>query len=264
MAHTHTCTAATHTRCIREPFPCRRGNGKFCKCKSAGLKIQHINVHHMWHSGTMEDILTEQEGGGVKRGGPQSWGFSSNGEGDTRAHTQTHTRLPRDDTPERLVFFFKLYLELSPQTPPWSRAGSCARRGASSPLRRRDTSPGSACPPAAAPGPIAGLQEGGERESGLIVQLIHTHSPCRPEHPDCFRSAVGKTSTSLCQKTSRLFASKQGEAPLLCLFALFLRLWWLFCPKYLMREYFSPRLPFGPASHSSLALSLSEMIPCSP
>ncbi len=106
MAHTHThthartsihptCTAAhTHTRthntcCICDPFLRWTGNGNFCKCKSAGLKIQRINVHHMWHSGRMEDILTA--GGGVGREERGSPGVSPTTERET--HTPTHTHV---------------------------------------------------------------------------------------------------------------------------------------------------------------------------
>lgn len=89
-SHPPTC-ARTHIRntcCICDPFLCWTGNGNFCKSKSAGLKIQRINVHHMWHSGRMEDILTaggEEELGGEE----QSWGFSNSRERET--HTHTHT-----------------------------------------------------------------------------------------------------------------------------------------------------------------------------
>lgn len=87
-----------------------------------------------------------------QRGVLQSWGFSNTREGDTHKHTQL---LPNSS-------FF--YLEPFPQTPPWSRAGSCVLPEASSPLRRRDTSPDSACLPVAALGLISGLWEGGKRE----------------------------------------------------------------------------------------------------
>lgn len=143
----------THTHCICDPFLCWTGNGNFCKCKSAGLKIQRINVHHMWHSGRMEDILTA---GGEE--GQSSPGVSPTTERGRHTHTYTHSC---SDSPNLLL----LYLEPFPRTPPWSRAGSCVRRGASSPPRGRDTSPGSAYPRAAAPGPISELWEGEEKPS---------------------------------------------------------------------------------------------------
>lgn len=125
-----------------------------------------------------------------RRGEERSWeGRSSPGVSPTAEkgrHTLTHTRahihtlLHWDETAQNLL---RLYLEPFPRTPPWSRAGSCVHRGASSPLRGRDTSPGSAYPPAAALGLISELWEG-KNKPGLIAQLIHTHSPCRPEHPD--------------------------------------------------------------------------------
>lgn len=105
------------------------------------------------------------------------WGFYNSGEGNTDEYT---TSSP-------------FYLEPSPQTPLWSHVGSCVLPAASSVPQRRDTSPYSACPPEAAPGLISGLRE---RE-----QLIHTHSPCRPDHPDrlnhdldSFHAAPAKTS----------------------------------------------------------------------
>lgn len=101
MAHTHTCTANhTHTHTHHGEHKAafaihssaRTGNGNFCKCKSAGLKIQRINVHHMWHSGSEEDILTERVGSG----GFESWeegcspGVSPAEEkGETRTHTHS-------------------------------------------------------------------------------------------------------------------------------------------------------------------------------
>lgn len=98
-SHPPTC-ARTHIRntcCICDPFLCWTGNGNFCKSKSAGLKIQRINVHHMWHSGRMEDILTA--GGGEELGGEeQSWGFSNSRERETHTHTHTHTLLHWDET----------------------------------------------------------------------------------------------------------------------------------------------------------------------
>lgn len=183
-SHPPTC-ARTHIRntcCICDPFLCWTGNGNFCKSKSAGLKIQRINVHHMWHSGRMEDILTA--GGGEELGGEeQSWGFSNSRERETHTHGHTYTHCCTEMKQRKLPNLLRLYLEPFPRTPPWSRAGSCVHRGASSPLRGRDTSPGSAYPPAAALGLISELWEG-KNKPGLIAQLIHTHSPCRPEHPD--------------------------------------------------------------------------------
>ena len=68
-------TAQTATFCVCASFLACAGNGKFWKCKSVGLKIQRINVLHMWHSGRERDILTAEEGG---REGASSWseGFS--------------------------------------------------------------------------------------------------------------------------------------------------------------------------------------------
>lgn len=47
---------------IWAPFLGSTGNGKFWKCKSVGLKIQRINVLHMWRSGMRSDILTAEKG----------------------------------------------------------------------------------------------------------------------------------------------------------------------------------------------------------
>lgn len=45
-------TSAQHRSKYARPSPCWTGNGNFFKCKSTGLKIQQINVCHMWrHSG---------------------------------------------------------------------------------------------------------------------------------------------------------------------------------------------------------------------
>jgi len=52
-----------HTLSVWAPFLGSTGNGKFWKCKSVGLKIQRINVLHMWHSGIGSDILTGKKGG---------------------------------------------------------------------------------------------------------------------------------------------------------------------------------------------------------
>lgn len=55
-------TVETATFCVCASFQACAGNGNFWKCKSVGLKIQHINVLHMWLAGREKHILTTEKG----------------------------------------------------------------------------------------------------------------------------------------------------------------------------------------------------------
>lgn len=55
-------TVETATFCVCASFQACAGNGNFWKCKSVGLKIQHINALHMWLSGKGKHILTAGKG----------------------------------------------------------------------------------------------------------------------------------------------------------------------------------------------------------
>lgn len=134
-----------HTR----PSLCWTGNGNFFKCKSTGLKIQ-INVCHMWYSG---------------RAG--FWKAKRAVQRRTRTAAQTSPPLPwAFSTNTTLESCWKLCPSRSIFTPPRAEHDSrfCFSTNGSS---------------------WADLWAvGGRRKMSLIGKLMHTHSPCRPEHPD--------------------------------------------------------------------------------
>lgn len=116
-----------------------------------------------------------------QRGALQSWGFSNPREGDTHKHTQL---LPNSS------FFFFLPWAFSTNTTLESCWKLCPSRSILSPPEAGHVSrlclstSGSSWADLWAVGGRKERKRERESELGLIVQLILTHSPCRPEHPD--------------------------------------------------------------------------------
>lgn len=171
---------------------------------------------------------------GEAGGGGESWGFSNNGEGDTRTHTNTQSCPETTQHWLQTLFFFFLPWAFSTNTTLESCWKLCPSRSILSPPEAGHVS--KLCLSTSGSSWADLWAAWGRRESANTHPLPMQTWASRlglNHYLDSFHRAAGKTSTSLWWKWSASLPVSRERLHVVFI-CVFLKLWWMLCLKYLV------------------------------